>query len=186
MKAIRLLVDSNQGVYVPKTFATHCKEWGWQGVSDEDLACLIEGPIPDLYWETWDDVLGKAFLMDGDKRYTLHQDGDLWAVCGDLMSNEEYANFFNDMKPAPGDAYEYAVCDQCLQALANDCWDNTSPLEEQCIRNGLQDLQSKYKSVVADGADYGFCWSKCECCGGLPGNRFRFICMDRIEEAVVV
>lgn len=86
------------------------------------------------------------------------------------------------MKTAPDDAYEYKVCSDCLIALANDDYSGMDDAQETVTRAGLNELQSMYRSVIPDGAEYGFCNSACECCGGLPGDRFRVICFDKKGE----
>jgi hypothetical protein len=72
--------------------AAHCSAWGltpdnahnWSDAADPDS----EG-----YWDAWAYVLDNArFVHDGDT-YTLYQDGDLWALCVERMSEEEKTNF---------------------------------------------------------------------------------------------
>lgn len=185
MDAKVLMVNDHHGVYVPQIFAQQYALLDW-GVTPEQVGTLLLGPDDnEPYWETWEEVLSTAKLTLEGKVYTLTQDGDLWAICPQVVSNEEYAAEFNgEMKPTPDDAYEYEVCAECLQALANDSWDNTTPLEEQCIRNGLKKLHEEHERVVPDGAEYGLSWQTCECCGALPGDRFRLICFDMPKEEV--
>jgi hypothetical protein len=176
-EAKALLVNSSHGVYVPKAFIEHYDPTKWQGISDDDIAILKAGPDHEHYWETWDDVLGHASFTEGRHKWTLHQDEDLWAICDALMTNDEYAEFFGEMKPAPDDAYEYQVCEDCLVALANNDYTGvSSAIDEISIRTGLDSLHAEYAMVIPDGADYGFTHANCDSCGALPGNRFRVIC----------
>lgn len=86
-----LLIDEVVGVYIPQEFA---KIYGhnilgkdnthYYDLSD-DLVILKEGPEHSEYWEAWEEVLKYAKIrIDGPRGnetiYTLHQDGDLWAV----------------------------------------------------------------------------------------------------------
>ncbi len=79
-----LLIDGNQGIYIPKQFAEQVivgnficpnkrellQEWGELG-----------NPNNEFYWESWETVLNDCILLDKDgNRFTLHQDGDLWAI----------------------------------------------------------------------------------------------------------
>ena len=66
-------------------------------MSEDDAEILLDGPDHELYWDTWDHVLGTAYyLADDGRRFTLWQDGDLWAICVDAMSAKEYRNFFGE------------------------------------------------------------------------------------------
>ena len=91
-----LMLSDARGIYIPRDFTCHYHigEDGWQGVSTEDLEVLAD-PHHDDYWETWDTVLSNASYFDNPsgKVYHLHQDGDLWAVCYDSMTDEEKLNF---------------------------------------------------------------------------------------------
>ena len=103
MNAIVLLLDSARCVYIPRDFVTdqfgelnsdRIEKWG---IEHKDAEILVAGPEHDLYWETWDDVMGYAeCTVDGDK-YILQQDGDLWAICVNRMSTEEKQNFGFDL-----------------------------------------------------------------------------------------
>ena len=75
-----LFLDSNRGVYIPRDFAECVRRELVENVSDEDWPILLSGPDHELYWETWADVLDYAILDDGNRRWTLYQDGDLWIV----------------------------------------------------------------------------------------------------------
>lgn len=40
---------------------------------------------------------GLQLLVDGHEWF-LYQDGDLWAVCPELLTDEEYENFFGESR----------------------------------------------------------------------------------------
>ena len=65
-------------------------------MSDDDYAILRAGPDHDDYWDCWADFLDDAEIIDGDFVYKLHQDGDLFLVCQELMNPEEYENMFGE------------------------------------------------------------------------------------------
>jgi len=98
--AVTLILSDARGVYIPRDFATdnyneiavdHCAAWG---ISKEDASILASGPDHEFYWETWDDVLNYAKYTDEKgNEYCLSQDGDLWALCYDRMTDEEKRNF---------------------------------------------------------------------------------------------
>lgn len=97
MSGIEILASDSRGVYVPQFFAEYCSD-NWNGIHPDDLQVLVEGPENEWYWETWDSVLTTAKYVDknGNEWY-LYQDGDLFAICDELMTDEERENFgFSD------------------------------------------------------------------------------------------
>jgi hypothetical protein len=102
MDAIVLILSDARGIYIPRDFLTdqynetaweHCNAWG---LTKENLACWQEAlkPDDDYYWEAWNWVLENAKYTDKDGSvYHLYQDGDLWGLCYDKMTNEEKENF---------------------------------------------------------------------------------------------
>lgn len=77
-----LLVDSHHGIYVPQYFAQAYDMRAWH-VKPEDEKILLAGPDHEWYWDTCDDVerYAWAYPVKGSrKKYTLYQDGDLWAI----------------------------------------------------------------------------------------------------------
>ena len=95
MSGIEILVSDRWGVYIPKHFAENFILW--DGVSDSDREILESGPDHEHYWDAWDAVLGAATYTDGnDNVWHLSQDGDLWAVCPDLMTDEEYYGYYGE------------------------------------------------------------------------------------------
>lgn len=101
MNALILFSDCSRGVYIPKHFAESVDRSKISGIDLSDLDYMIEcdphGDNSDLYWETWDNVLFNCVVTDDhDNDYHLWQDGDLFLICYDLMSDEEFINFFGE------------------------------------------------------------------------------------------
>ena len=95
MNAVIHLLNSARGVYIPQNFCEgfDLPSWGLDPESWAVKTCL-SGPETDDYWDAWEEILNKAVCKDSDgNEYTLHQDGDLWAVCYERMTAEEKANF---------------------------------------------------------------------------------------------
>lgn len=178
MKAIEILLSGAHGEYIPKFFAEGYTGWG---LLHDDAKILLEGPENEFYWETWDDVLGYARKLVDGETYTLHQDDDLFAICADSMTNEEYENFFGEMKPAPADCVEYVACSNCLLTLANDDYSGMGDDEGSAVKAGLE-RESRSYHLVSDGAEYGFDLDDCEICGAPAGNRYRIIGMSKKGE----
>lgn len=99
MKPLHLLLDSANGVYIPKIFA-ESHSAGWSGIYPHDLATLLKGPEDEEYWDTWNDVLNNAIFTDVEgMQYRLHHDGDLWMWCPGLMTWQDYEEFFGEEPP---------------------------------------------------------------------------------------
>lgn len=79
---VQLLVDGAHGQYIPQIFVQNYKNYILEkSVNADDLNILLEGPYAQYYWEAWDTVEQSAILQDDNGiRWTLYQDGDLWAV----------------------------------------------------------------------------------------------------------
>lgn len=98
--SITLLLDGSRGVYLPRDFANLFDTKVWQGISPHNVTVLLQGPDHPHYWEVWDEVLDTAFYMSDQDKYTLYQDDDLFTLCAELMSDEEYLNMFDEFKEA--------------------------------------------------------------------------------------
>lgn len=91
--AVNLLLSDSRGVYIPRDFVTGFDMEKWQGIS-EDAVIECSDIDNDFYWDAWIDILDHAFYVDSDgNKFTLYQDGDLWAICYEKMTSEEKHNF---------------------------------------------------------------------------------------------
>ena len=97
MSGIEILVGDNRGQYIPQFFAEYCSD-KWDGIHPDDMQVLLDGPDNEWYWETWDSVHTTAKHVDKNgNTWYLYQDGDLFAICEELMTDEERENFgFSD------------------------------------------------------------------------------------------
>lgn len=96
--SIEILCDSAHGQYIPQIMTTLLHGAGWQHITDENVAIANAGPDHEWYWENWNNILTNATFTDpntGDE-WSLHQDGDLFAVCVARMSPEENEAFMWD------------------------------------------------------------------------------------------
>jgi hypothetical protein len=88
------LIDSSHGIYIPQIFSQNEKN-DFYGYSQDDIDILLIGPEHEKYNEAWNNVYVYAFLYDIEgNKWTLWLDGDLWAVSEELMTDQEYLNFF--------------------------------------------------------------------------------------------
>ena len=87
-----LLRSDAMGIYIPKNFSEDFDQIRWH-VEPEDTVILAD-PENEYYWDAWCDVLDYAYYIDDDgNEYRLHLDGDLWAVCKELLTDDEKRNF---------------------------------------------------------------------------------------------
>lgn len=119
-----LLLSDARGTYIPRDFVTgfkimvkeelpesgmlddvtnlypfDAKFQAWQGISLDNVLDCIE-PDSEWYWEAWDSILNNAFWIDSNGiKYTLYQDGNLWAIAYDEMSTKEKNEFFGTNEP---------------------------------------------------------------------------------------
>ena len=93
MNGIQLLLSDAHGVYIPKLFLESFLSFKVWGLLKSDFKAL-RNPENESYWEVWEFVLNAAKHTDSEGNvWQLWQDGDLWAICHDLMTEEEKQNF---------------------------------------------------------------------------------------------
>ncbi len=93
-KAVNFLINDANGVYIPRVFLQMQNIRGW-GLDPESWAVQTcwAGPDTDGYWDAWDEILRTAEQKIGEDTYRLYQEGDLWALCYERMTDEEKTNF---------------------------------------------------------------------------------------------
>ena len=102
MEAIIHILSDSRGISIPRDFLTddvgdiaeeHCIAWGLDDNNSDWWKDAIY-PDSDNYWDCWDWVLRHASYTtpEGDI-YRLYQDGDLWGICYEKMTEEEKKNF---------------------------------------------------------------------------------------------
>lgn len=94
LPSVALLLSDHHGIYIPQHFAEGFNNW--QGITEEDKQDL-SNPDNACYWDAWDSVLNKAKFEQDGYTWRLWQDGDLWAHCFELMTDEEKQNFGFDV-----------------------------------------------------------------------------------------
>jgi len=75
-----LFLSDARGQYIPRDFAESVRRELVSGVSEEDWNILLAGPDHEWYWEAWNSVEQSAVIDDGNRKFRLYQDGDLWLV----------------------------------------------------------------------------------------------------------
>ena len=95
MQNVEFLIDGRHGVLVPVAFARQVNRALLSGVPGETLDYLgkEESVEDDGFWDAWDSVLNNARITHNGKIYHLHQDGDLFAIDWDNLTDEEMVSF---------------------------------------------------------------------------------------------
>ena len=95
--AIRLLLNDARGIYIPRDFIEIFDTVKWNiDLSDYQRETLAS-PSNEGYWDTWECILNDARYTDIEgNSYRLYQDGDLFAICYERLTDEEYLEFFGE------------------------------------------------------------------------------------------
>ena len=94
MDGIVLISNDSEGIYLPKNFVERFE--GWEGIESEWIEdCL--NVDNEYYWDSWNNILDNAYFITEDGHvWRLNQDGDLFAICYELISDSDYYNFFGE------------------------------------------------------------------------------------------
>lgn len=94
MNSVLILLSDARGIYIPRDAVDFLQDDQWQEFDKSVLEDLAD-PYNEYYWETWDHVLNNAqYVDDSGNNWHLWQDGDLFAYCDELMTDQEYCEFF--------------------------------------------------------------------------------------------
>jgi hypothetical protein len=102
LQAVTLVLDGARGRYIPRDFVSddkwgfdleHCASWGLTDANCRSWEAA-KNPDSDWYWDAWAWILDNAKYTDESGNvYTLYQDGDLFALCYERMTDDEKSNF---------------------------------------------------------------------------------------------
>ena len=94
---VEILLSDARGIYIPRDFVQGFDLTRWEGISESDIE-ILQNPDNEFYWESWESVLNNAkFIADDGRVFSLWQDGDLFAICYEEMTDEEKHNFGFDL-----------------------------------------------------------------------------------------
>lgn len=89
---ITLLLNSTRGQFIPRDFVTGFDLSKFAGIPSA-VAEECKNPEHEEYWDAWNAILYNASYIEDGRVFKLHQDGDLWLVCWDELTDEEKRNF---------------------------------------------------------------------------------------------
>jgi hypothetical protein len=98
MESIQLLISDASGIYIPQRFVQECLEPRAGSIiangSQWAIETCLEGPDSEGYWDAWMDICDRfKYQSESGDIHTLYQDGDLWLICYERMTDEEKTNF---------------------------------------------------------------------------------------------
>lgn len=94
---VEILLSDARGIYIPRDFVQGFDLTRWEGISESDIE-ILQDPENEWYWDSWESVLNNArFTADDGRVFSLWQDGDLFAICYEEMTDEEKHNFGFDL-----------------------------------------------------------------------------------------
>ena len=97
LENVEILLSDARGIYIPRDFVQGFDLSKLSGISESDIE-ILQNPENDFYWDAWESVLNSAkFTADDGRVFTLCQDGDLFAICYESMTDEEKQNFGFDL-----------------------------------------------------------------------------------------
>jgi hypothetical protein len=143
---IHLLSDA-RGIYIPRDFAELFGEY----ISEEDSK-ILANPDNEWYWDTWCQVLNNTTIEIKGAKYSLHQDGDLWAIRPEDMSMEEQWNFFREVPFKPKGVEELTIPSWLMVPLMYGDLSGLNSEEEKIYR----DFVVAYGDEIVDHYDVGF------------------------------
>jgi hypothetical protein len=92
---IQLLIDCSGGHYIPKYFHD-CYDPVLWNISEEYFNDL-DDPSNELYFDSWSYIIDNAYFVDDyGLTWNLYQDADLFMVCYEIMTDEQYKEFFGE------------------------------------------------------------------------------------------
>lgn len=176
INAVELLMSDNRGQYIPRDWAEECTD-NWTGVTSEQRL-VLQSPENEDYWEVWEEVLNNAKYTDEfGEVWTLYQDGDLWAINLQKMTNEEKRNF------------EFEVtCLNCDSELhlngtticINGAWSKDQNVcSEQCLAELVGEGPAQEEVTALDSPKNDeFSTRACDKCGTCLGGRRDLLQLD--------
>lgn len=95
MNNVIILYDSHHGLYLPSVWAGNSENIWNINPGDWNYIANPENIEKDDYWDLWESILNNAEYVDNNgKIWTLHHDGDLFAVAIGSMTEQEKFEFF--------------------------------------------------------------------------------------------
>ena len=97
--AVEILLSDARGQYIPRDFTTtyNLTQWGYAAQQAIEISNDLSNPENEYYWDAWETILNNAkHTTPEGNAYRLHHDGDLFAICDELMTDDDYLNLYGE------------------------------------------------------------------------------------------
>ena len=96
LQAINLLLSDCRGVKIPQDFYNNFNLEKWH-IKKSYFLNNLNNYSSENYWNAWEEVLnGAYYLDDNSNKFVLYQDGDLFGICYEIMTDSERLEFFGE------------------------------------------------------------------------------------------
>ena len=94
LQAINLLLSDYHGVKIPQNFYNNFDLEKWH-IKKSYFLNNLDNIKSENYWNAWEEVLNSAYYLDDNgNKFVLYQDGDLFGICYEIMTDSERLEFF--------------------------------------------------------------------------------------------
>ena len=96
LQAINLLLSDCRGVKIPQDFYNNFDLEKWH-IKKSYFLNNLNNYSSENYWNAWEEVLNGAYYLDDNgNKFVLYQDGDLFGICYEIMTDSERLEFFGE------------------------------------------------------------------------------------------
>ena len=96
LQAINLLLSDCRGVKIPQDFYNNFDLEKWH-IKKSYFLNNLNNYLSENYWNAWEGVLNSAYYLDDNgNKFVLYQDGDLFGICYEIMTDSERLEFFGE------------------------------------------------------------------------------------------
>ena len=96
LQAINLLLSDCRGVKIPQDFYNNFDLEKWH-IKKSYFLNNLDKVHSENYWSAWEEVLNNAYYLDDNgNKFVLYQDGDLFGICYEIMTDSERLEFFGE------------------------------------------------------------------------------------------
>ena len=96
LQAINLLLSDCRGVKIPQDFYNNFNLEKWH-IKKSYFLNNLNNYSSENYWNAWEEVLNGAYYLDDNgNKFVLYQDGDLFGICYEIMTDSERLEFFGE------------------------------------------------------------------------------------------
>ena len=96
LQSINLLLSDCRGINIPNDFYNNFDLAEWH-INESEVLELSDRDN-ESYWGCWSYILDNAYYLDdNNNKFVLYQNGDLFGICYELMTDSERLEFFGEL-----------------------------------------------------------------------------------------